>query len=246
VALGTGIGALLSAGAGIIAPPEMEQMAIYEDDPYFVNWIRVLLFAAAGLGATSCFAVWKASHRGGLGFWRSTARPVLMNASAALVAAGLIFASFFAVDRMQFVGLAASTLGAAGFFFFWILRGPPFALRPGDAYWAQALRAVFAVLTVASSIASVRTFQLWSKQDYKLDLGGDRFVTQQVYQEHWNSRRGELVTKRKSYQVPRPTYNPLPLASGLLALLAVGGFSEMRYRKRLMKLARQGAFEKLF
>jgi hypothetical protein len=246
VAIATGIGALVTFGVGVFAPPEIEQMAIYENEPYFVDWMRVLFFATIALGAVSCFSLWKASHRGGLGFWRSTSRPALLSASAALMAAGLNFSTFFAVDHMQFVGLAVSTLGAAGFLFFWILRGPPFALRSEDAYWGSALRVLFGVVTAASSIACARAFQMWSNQDYKLHLGGERFVTQQVYQEHWNSRKGEWVSKRTSYEVPRPIYNPLPVASALFALLAVGGFSETLYRRRLMKLARQGAFEKLF
>lgn len=241
-----GIGALVSSGAGAFAPAEVEKMTLNGDEGYYVNTIRAFFFVAGGLAALSCFGLWKASHRGGLGFWRATARPALLGACVTLVGAGLTFASFFAVERVQLVGLAAATLGAAAFLFFWILRGPPFTLHAGDAYWGHALRVLFGIVTVASAVTSVRTFQLWSKQGYQLDLGGDRFAVQQVFRDHWNSRTSEMVTRRTTYPIPRATYNPLPVISGLMALLAVGGFSEMHYRKRLMRLARQGAFERLF
>lgn len=244
--LAAGCAALATAGAGELAPAEIERISIASDTTYTVNAMRALFFATSATGALAYFAIWKAAHRGGLGFWRRTARPALMAACATLIGAGLTFANFFATGPVQLFGLGAAGLGAAGLLFFWILRGPPFALRPGDAYWSRALGLMFGLTSLAASVGSVGSFRHWSRQGYRFELDGPRFAVQDVVRDRWNARTRELVTEHASYRVPALSYNALPVASAMLALLAMGCFSEMRYRRRLMRLARQGAFERLF
>jgi len=246
LALIAGCAAVATAAGATFAPAEIERISIEQGSSYTVNTMRLLYFAASATSALSCFGLWKASHRGGLGFWRSTARPALLGLCGTLVASGLVFANFFAMGQVQLAGLGAAALGATGFLFFWILRGPPFALQAGDAYWSRAIGLMFGLATLATSIGSVTSFRHWSKERYRFELDGPRFAVQEVARDRWNSHEKEMTTEYASYRVPQLSYSPTPIGSVLLAFLAVGCLSEMRYRRRLTGLARHAAFEKLF
>lgn len=245
LAIAAGCAALGTAGGGIFAPAEIERMSI-DGNAYTVNMMRALFFIMSATGGLACFAIWKASHRAGLGFWRSTARPALLCVCGALMGAGLTFANFFAMGPVQLFGLGATVIGAAGMLFFWILRGPPFALRTNDAYWGRALGLLFGLVAMVASVGSFSSFRHWSRQGYRFDLGGTKFGVEEAVRDRWNSRTREIVTEHASYRVPALSYSVTPLGSALLALLAVGCFSEMRYRRRLARVVRQGAFERVF
>src|SRR5262245_39885489 len=99
-----GCAAIATAAGGAFGPADIERVSIEPGSYYTVNVMRLLYVAASATGALSCFGLWKAAHRGGLGFWRSTARPALMGLCGTLVASGLVFANFFALGHMQLAG----------------------------------------------------------------------------------------------------------------------------------------------
>lgn len=245
-ALVTGLVGMGLAAGGTFAPPEMERIQFGTSNAYYVNVFRYMYLAASVLLPVSAFAVWKASHRGGLGFWRSTVRPGAMCGGGAMVGLGLSFASFIAMGAMQGLGIIAAGVGAAVMLFFWILRGPSFTLQAGDAYWSRALTMVFAIGGLTASVGSVRNFQQWSKDRYSIERPGEPFVIQKAIRDRWDSESEEFRTEQRSYRVPRLAYHPQPISAALLGLLAFGCLSEMRFRMKLSRRAKQMSFDRLF
>lgn len=246
LAMATGVAGVILVGLGTFAPPEMESVQIDGWETYHVDMMRIAYLVACGLLPLSGLGVWKASHRSGLGFWRSTGRPALMAASTALIGSGLTSSAYFFPGKMQLLGLSAATAGAVGLLFFWILRGPSFTLTPGDGYWNKAFATVFALAGACASVGSVGSFKHWSREGYEVGPSDELFRTVRVHQERWDSESEYMRSKVKSYQVPKPVYNPTPMGAALMTLLAVGCFSEARYRLGLSRRAQKVAFDKLF
>ncbi|MEK6643200.1 MAG: hypothetical protein AABZ08_04770 [Planctomycetota bacterium] len=245
-AVATGIVGVILVGVGTFAPAEMERVQVDGWEPFHIDTIRFTYLVATALLPISGFGLWKAAHRGGLGFWRSTARPGLLAASTTMIGAGLTSSTHFLPGRMQVLGLSAAAVGAVGLLFFWILRGPSFNLTASDGYWNKAFTVMFSLAGVCASMGSVGSFRHWSRQGYDVGPSGDLFREVKVCREHWDSDNETMRGEMRTYDVPRPVYNHTPMAGVLATLLAVGCFSEARYRMGLARRARAMSFDKLF
>jgi hypothetical protein len=152
--------------------------------------------------------------------------------------AGLVFERFVAAGPVQLVGLAFTVLAGCAFILFWMLRGPNVALRAGDDYWNKAFALVFAQIGLCSTVGAGGALQHWAKQGWCFDQRGPTFTHAVVREDHWNWREREIVTEEVTYRVPRARYSHAPVAAGLLGLMAVGCFAEMRHRLRVARRAR--------
>jgi hypothetical protein len=239
------VGLGLVAG-GTFAPPEMDRVRIGTTESYHINNFHLMYLAASVLLPAAAFFSWKASHRANLGFWRSTVRPAAMCGGAGLIGVGLSFSSFVAMGAMQGLGIIGATLGATALLFFWILRGPAFELNAGDAYWNRALALMFSAATLIAGIGSVKSFHGWSQDHYRFNRPGDAFAVEKVTRERWDPDLEDFRTEHRTYHLPRLQFNPQPIATALLALVAFGSLSEARYRGSLARRAGKSSFGKQF
>lgn len=235
----TGLAAVGLTLGGTFAPPEMERVQLGTDRSYYINAFRLMYFFASALAPLSLFAVWKASHRGGIGFWRSTARPGLMAVCATVLGAGLTFSSFIAAGGLQIVGLVASAAAAAVFFILWMLRGPSFDLLPTDAYWNRAFAVLFAIAALFGSVATVHSWHHWSHDGRNFALNVVPFRNVEVVEREWDRYQDRYVDSPVTYRVPRMVYDRTPVAAWLLGLATLGCFAEMRYRLKVAGRAAQ-------
>ena len=241
-----GLGGLGLVAGGTIAPPEIDRVQLGTADSYAINNYHLMYLAASVLMPAAALFTWKASHRGGLGFWRSTIRPAALCAGAGLIGLGLTFSSFIATGAMQGLGIIMSVLGASVLLFFWILRGPAFELNTADAYWNRALSLMFGAATLFAGVGSAKSFHAWSLDRYHFDRPGDAFTVEKVVRERWDSDSQEMRTEHRIYRLPRLQFNPQPISAALLALFAFGSLTEARYRAGLSRRARQLTFGKPF
>ncbi|HUN79997.1 MAG TPA: hypothetical protein VMV81_00655 [Phycisphaerae bacterium] len=231
------VGMGLIAG-GTFARPEVERVHLASIEPYYINNFHIMYLAASALLPAAAFFAWKASHRGNLGFWRSTVRPAAMCAGAGLIGLGLSFSSFIATGALQGLGIIAAGVGAAALLFFWILRGPPVELTAADAYWNRALALIFAGATLVGGAGTVKSFTEWSKDRYQIERSGSPFDVQKISRDRWDRDSEDFRVETKTYHLPRLQFNPQPICATLFALMAFGSLSEARYRAGQSRKAR--------
>jgi hypothetical protein len=241
-----GVAGLALVAGGTFAPPEIDRVQIGTANSYHINNFHLMYLAASILLPAAAFFSWKASHRAGLGFWRSTIRPAAMCGGAGLIGLGLSFSSFIAMGAMQGLGIIGATVGAAALLFFWILRGPAFELNAGDTYWNRALALIFSAGTLVAGFGSVKSFHGWSQDRYRFDRPGEAFAVEKVTRERWDSELEDFRIEQRTYHMPRLQFNPQPITAALLALFAFGSLTEARYRGSLARRASKSSFGKQF
>ncbi len=229
-------GACFGAVAAWLTPAEWELMSTPEGE-YYVNVFRVFHFAVSAALAFGVFAIWKAGHRGGLDFWRSTVRPGLMCLVLFLMGCAMTFVTSFAAGTSQAAGLvvfgALAVVGIA----LWCLRGPVVTIRRHDDYWNRAWAAAFAALASVSLLGTIWCFNAWRDDDYRFATGAAKFRSIQVEGHQFDRNRGTWVRTTES-PTPRVIYSFLPVAGGLLFLITLGSVGEARYRWKQASLAR--------
>ncbi len=260
LALGFTAGSIATFSAGVFADPDMSQCGVDIDgQSYYWNTTKAFFFVTSGLFAAACFALWKASHRGGLTFWRSSIRPGLM---CFMMAVGL--ASFnayrnLAAGELQLVFLGVSAAACLGFTKLWILRGPAMQVLPGDAYWNRMWGKTFMYVWIACAIVTSSVFTKWAKAKFALETGEQKFRTfaiqtrdhsrdyqemsdstvdsdfeeprSRVFAEGRDPGKPKLVSQK--YRVAGQQYSSWPLATLFTGLMAFGAANESSYRKKM-------------
>jgi len=246
IAFIAGAGAVAMICAGLFADPQFEQVRLPQGETCHVNVVRFVVLAGAALLPFAPFAIWKAAHRGGFGFWRSTARPGLMTACSSLIGVGLASTACRLPAPLQMAGLSLAMVGSAGLLFFWILRGPAFGMLATDVYWNRALAVIFMFFAMGSSVGSVDIYNHWRHEGYQFNLNVPPYELRTFEQERWDWESRTMRPVERTVRLPRLAYNPQPIYAALLGFLAIGGLSESVYRMRLSRLARKAAFDRLF
>ena len=222
------IGLFMGATFG---PAEYEQVGrTAEGQHYHFNMMHLMYFFSSLTMGIAAFAIWKGAHRGGLSSYQATIRPALLCFCAAAMGISLAMSRCLLADGGQLGALMVLASAAFGFLSIWLLRGPDMVRQPVDPYWGQAFARILLVIALVAAISSMALFIRWD------DRGG------QFYMSSAPTFKSVTVNRNyrtQSYSVPVAKYNFLPVGAGLLAMLAVGSFSEYRYRRRLARLAGQ-------
>lgn len=220
------------------APAEYQQVGwSAEGQAYYFNMFHLMYFfgsVALGIGA---FAIWKGMHRSGLSSYQATIRPGLMCFCAATAGVSLAMSRYLFAGRAQLGALIALAFAAFGFLSMWLLRGPDLVRQPVDPYWGPALARGLLVIAIVAAIASVALCIRWDDQGGQFYMSSaPTFQSVTVHRAYWNGGSyADSEWKSRTMSVPGAKYNYLPIAAGLLAVLAVGFFSESFYRRRLAR-----------
>jgi len=228
--------------AGTFATPEMERAGwTYEGNEYYINLLKMMYAGGSVAGAFGVFAVWKASHRGGLKFYKSTLRPALMCACVGIAGAAFTVQRYLLVDELQVVGLGAVGLASGAFLFLWLVRGPSAAHSPTDVYWGRTWGGVSLMVAIVASLGAIKAWQEWRKTGHEFYLAeAPMFVSEQAPTYRVYSTF-EYRTEMRAYAVPGQKYSYLPVGLLVCAVIAIGGYGEMNYRWGLAKQAARAA-----
>lgn len=235
----------LTLGATFANPPDMERVGwSFEARDYYFNSYHLMYFFACIAFAMGVFNIWKAAHRGGLSWYRATIRPGLMCFCMALMGVAYCFQRILLAGDTQIVGLITIGVAGLGFVFLWFLRGPRTVQLKNDGYWNRAWAIVFIMVAMLASFGSLRAYQAWNKEGRRfyntsLPVFSEVEVVRNNYAYDIELGKHVLKSKARNYQVPNVKYNHLPMAAGLLALLAIGSFGEYGHRLRLIKLSKK-------
>jgi len=232
--LGTGA-ILAAAGLAIAATVVTPEYEWFHDGvvTYSVNVFHWMYVGASAVFALGAFAMWKASHRGGLPFWRASVRPALMSFFAAIIGAGLAIELTIAPYRFQGAALVVVGAAASAFLILWLLRGNGVPVRRGDVYWNRAWMVIFLLIGIVSGACATSAGTRWAEDGY--ELTSNRQPTRTIEgKRHYFARPlfgadgAEIVT----HTISQPVYNHDPVMAGLLGILAIGSLGEARYRRR--------------
>lgn len=180
------VGAIATFCGGTFADVEMARCGFSLDgQTYYWNEMHALYFFSAGMLAFASFALWKASHRGGLMPWRATIRPALMCVALAFGLASFNAYLNLAAGQLQLVFLGFSAFMCLVFAQLWVLRGPPVPLMPGDAYWNRMWAKTFTYVFIASAIVASSMFSKWAKSNFKLETNEPEFRTFALERREW-------------------------------------------------------------
>jgi hypothetical protein len=237
------LGAALFAGtcglvvAGTFAGPDIEifDTTGIDGEKHAFDAFHFLYMVAAVTAGFCAFALWKASHRGGLPFWRSTTRPALMCGFLALTAAAFAFERFIAPPAAQAFGIVVMGVFALSFMTLWFLRGPTPTGIFGDIYWPRATTILFTLIAVVALLGSVLTFKNWKSASRQWRMESDTTRVVAIAEYDFDPKIQKFVQRESELPAQYSAFNHLPIASGLLAMLAVGSMGEARYRRRLVR-----------
>jgi len=213
--------------AATVAPAEYERVGwIVEGQDYFFNTFHLMyVFAplAFGLGV---FAIWKASHRGGMSWYRRTVRPGLMCLCLFGMGAAVALERTLLAGWAQIIGLTFLGLAAVAFTLLWFLRGPCLVRLPGDAYWNRAWARLFVVVALATGSSGLMLFADWTEEPFATFYREDT----ETFSTVMTTGRSYYRSDSREIAVANPMYDHQPVAAGLLLLLAIGSLGETRYR----------------
>jgi len=221
------------------APPEYEQVGwTAEGQQYYFNMFHIMYFFGSLTMGFAVFAIWKASHRGGLSTYRATLRPALMCFCVSAIGVSLAMSRFLFAGQAQIGALIVMAFAALGFLHVWLLRGPELVRRPGDLYWNRAFGRIFLLIAIPAGTGAVVSLSAWDDQGAEFYLSkAQTFESVTANERYWNRTSGVFEERARSYSVPGVKFNILPVGGGLLAVLAIGSLVESRYRRRLARLA---------
>ncbi len=200
-----------------------------DGESYVVNGFESMYFLVSLVASAGIFAIWKACHRGGLGFWRANIRPALMCMFLAVMGIALTFELSFAAGVGQLLGLGVFGAAALGFVGLWYLRGPKVTIGNHDDYWNRAWSFAFTIVALIAFAGAGVSANRWRLDGLSFDRNAPTFRTVSLRD------YGHI----KTYTVPQWRYNHVPVAGGLMMLVALGSVSEVRYRRRQAALARE-------
>lgn len=201
-----------------------------DGEHYVVNGIESIYFLVAIVASAGAFEIWKACHRGGLGFWRATVRPALMCMLLAVMGMALTFELCFATGSAQLAGIGVLGAAALGFLGLWYLRGPQVTIGNHDDYWNRAWSFAFSAVALFSLVGAGVSTNQWKNEEFEFDRNVPTLRTISV-KNSWGHA--------ESRTVPQGGHNHVPVAAGLMLLLAIGSIGEVRYRRRQAALARE-------
>ena len=225
----SGVAALIFAGGGTFAGPDMAELSMgLTGETYYFNTFRCMYLLSSALGGFCCFAIWKAVHRAGLSPWRATIRPGLMCAMLALAGFGLTFELAIAAERMQLIGIIAVVVAMLVFTGLWLLRGPAPPAHPDDHYWNGAWMRNFQIMAALSVVLIVSAVALW-----RGGAGGEMSAVQSSHCVPFE----EVVVRStgETYRVPVVWYRHEPLGALAGGLLLIGSLSEIAVRRRAIR-----------
>ncbi len=216
------------------APADYAYYRVSGEKVYFnsMYW----MYVAACCGAVWCgFSLWKASHRGGLSFWRVTARPALMAVAAGLGLSALMAQMVLVPHGVQLPLIGLSVICAAAFVKLWLLRGGEFIFRNGDVYWHRAISQLFAFGSIALIAISALSWLAWHKGDYRWELKNEGVRELVITEDDWMSSRPERI----KVSGVASAYDQRPIWMVLSGILAIGCGLEADHRRRMGQRAKK-------
>ncbi|MCG8404574.1 MAG: protein kinase [Phycisphaerales bacterium] len=160
--------------ASWIAPPDFSYFDWMGWKTIFFDTFNWMLVGACGALSLGVFALWKASHRGGLSFWRRTVRPAAMCFTAALAGAAFVIQWLIAPAEAQSPLIMLFAVFGLAFFGFWYLQGNDLPVRRSDIYWSRAWMRIFVLVAVAAAVLAGWFGDNWAEANYAMREDGDR------------------------------------------------------------------------